>query len=94
MAEEPRNNVIGRDRFPPPSGSGPRDPTVEARLARLEVAIDEIRKDLQAVRLDLTEIKGKISNVPTTFQLVFMQAALMLAIFAGAFGLLKIASPH
>jgi hypothetical protein len=60
----------------------------------LEAAVDEIRADVKAIRLDLAEIKGKLSNVPTTFQLVFMQAALILAIFAGAFGLLKLASPH
>jgi hypothetical protein len=60
----------------------------------LEAAIDAIRADVRAIRLDLAEIKGKLSNVPTTFQLVFMQAALILAIFAGAFGLLKLAAPH
>jgi hypothetical protein len=87
--------VIGRGRFPSNAGgSGPNDPGTGARIARLEGAIDEVRTDLKAVRLDVAEIKGKLSNVPTTFQLVFMQAALILAIFAGAFGLLKFASPH
>jgi hypothetical protein len=93
------DNVIGHGRFPPPpSGSGPNDPTVVARLDRLEAAVDEIRKDVQAVRLDLARLDGKISNLPTTFQLVFMQAGFILAAFAAAFGLsfalLKLASPH
>ena len=95
MADEARDNIIGYGRFPPGAGgSGPHDPVTEARFARLETAIDDIRADPRAIRLDLAEIKGKLSNMPTTFQLVFMQAALVLAIFAGAFGLLKLASPH
>jgi hypothetical protein len=95
MVDEAPDNVIGRGRFPPNSGgSGPYDPGTEARVAKLEAAVDEIRADVKAIRLDLPEIKGKLSNVPTTFQLVFMQAALILAIFAGAFGLSKLASSH
>jgi hypothetical protein len=46
------------------------------------------------IRLDLAEIKGKLSNIPTTLQLVFMQAVLIITSFAGAFGLLKLASRH
>ena len=88
----PPDNVIGHDRFPRlPGGTGPDDPTLEARLARLEAAIE-------AIRLDLAEIKGKMSNMPTTFQLVFMQAAIILTVFAAAIGLslalLKFASGH
>jgi hypothetical protein len=60
----------------------------------LEAAVAEIRKELQAIRLDLAEIKGKLSNVPTTFQLVFMQSGLILAVFAAAFALLRFAPPH
>ncbi len=93
MAGEARNNIIGHGRFPPGAGgSGPHDPGTEVRVAALEAAIGEIRADVRAIRLDLAEVKGKLSNVPTTFQLVFMQAALILAIFAGAFGLLKLSS--
>jgi hypothetical protein len=67
---------------------------VEARLARLEAGVDEIRKELQAIRVDLARMDGKLSNVPTSFQLLYMQAGLILAIFAAAFGLLKLAAPH
>ncbi len=85
------DDVVVRGRFPAAGGSGPGDPTIEGRLARLEAAVD-------AIRLDLAEIKGKLSNMPTTFQLVFMQAAIIVAVFAGAIGLslalLKIASGH
>jgi len=67
------------------------DPSVEARLARLEAGIDQIRPDL-------AKMDGKLSNVPTTFQLVFMQAAIIVAVFGGAIGLafalLKFAGGH
>ncbi|HVB18291.1 MAG TPA: hypothetical protein VNF04_17305 [Stellaceae bacterium] len=87
----PPDDVVVRGRFPTAGGSGPDDPNVEARLAHLESAVD-------AIRLDLAEIKGKLSNMPTTFQLVFMQAAIIVTVFAGAIGLsfalLKFASGH
>jgi hypothetical protein len=67
---------------------------MEARVALLEGAVVEIRRELQAIRLDLAEIKGKLSNKPTTVQLVFMQAAVILTVFFGAFALLKFGSPH
>ena len=95
MVGEPPDNVIGRGRFPPGAGdSGPNEPGIEIRVATLEAAANDIRRDLQAIRLDLAEMKGKLSNMPTTFQLVFMQAGLILTIFAAAFGLLKLSSIH
>lgn len=97
--EEPPDNVIGHGRWRGSrGGSGPDDPDIVARLARLEAAVDDMRKDIQAMRLDVARIEGKISNLPTTFQLVFMQAGFILAAFAAAFGLslglLRFASPH
>jgi hypothetical protein len=85
MAESPDSDkVIRPSRFAPAAGgSGPSDPSVEARLARVEAGIDQIR-------LDLAEIKGKLSNMPTTVTLF----ALVLTIFAAAFGLLKLSSTH
>ena len=81
------DNVIRPGQFAAGGGSGSNDPPVEARLVRLEAAVD-------AVRLDLAEIKGKLSNMPTTFQLVFMQVAVILTVFFGAFALLKFGFPH
>lgn len=87
------DDVRGGDDF---SRGGP----IESRVGALETAMNEIRADLKAIRLELAdlkairlelaEMKGKLSNVPTTFQLVFMQTALVLSIFAGSFGLLKL----
>jgi hypothetical protein len=68
-------------------GSALDDPNLEARLARLETDVDEIRKELQAIRVDLARIEGRLTNLPTTFQLVFMLAAFTVATFVGATGL-------
>jgi hypothetical protein len=88
--KEPTDNVIGRGRWPPSrGGSGPHDPTIEGRLAHLEAVVEEIRKELQAIRLDLTRMDGRLSNLPTTLQLVFMQAAFILAAFAAAFAVMR-----
>ena len=66
-------------------------------MAFLEVAVNEIRSELKAIRgelanlksvpLELAEIKGRLSNLPTTFQLVFMLATFVVAAFVGATGL-------
>ncbi len=66
-------------------------------MALLEVAVNEIRVELKAIReelanlktvpIELAEIKGRLSNLPTTFQLVFMLATFTVATFVGATGL-------
>ena len=84
----PPDNVIRPSQFSGTAGgSGPNDPDIEGRLARLEVTVDEIRKELQAIRVDLARIEGRLTNLPTTFQLVFMLAAFTVATFVGATGL-------
>ena len=64
-------------------GTGPRDPGIEARVSalearldRLEAVIEELRKDVQALRLEFVEfraeMRGRLTNIPTTFQIAFM----------------------
>jgi hypothetical protein len=65
---------------------------VEARLARLETAVDEIRKDMQALRHDVAEIKGKLSNMPTTVTLLGLVVAVLAAGFGMALAVAKLAS--
>lgn len=75
------------------SGGGDHPPfearlsAVELRLARLETVGEEIRKELQAIRVDLARIDGRLQNIPTSFQIVFMLAAFTVATFIGATGL-------
>ncbi|HTV89667.1 MAG TPA: hypothetical protein VME41_11685 [Stellaceae bacterium] len=65
-------------------GGASNNPNVEFRLARLETAMDNVQRDLQALREAVARIDGKISNLPTTFQIVFMLAAFTVATFIGA----------
>ena len=71
---------------------------LEARLARVEAAIEAMQKELLAIRIELAEMRaemrGRLSNIPTTFQLIYMQGGFVLAIFAAAFALLRFAPPH
>ena len=74
---------------------------LEAGLARLEVVVEEIRAELKAMRgeitqlrLDVAEMKGRLQNIPTSFQLIYMQSAFVAAIFAVAFALLRYAPPQ
>lgn len=57
-------------------GSG-GDADMSARVERLEADVKEIKadvkgmaKDQQALRADIAEIKGRLSQMPTTFQMV------------------------
>ena len=61
---------------------------MEARVSVLENDVKDIKADLRRIVVDLTEIKGRISQTPTSVQLVFMQAALIVTIFGAAFALL------
>lgn len=50
--------------------------------------------ELTALRLEVAEIRGRLQNIPTIFQLIYMQGGLIVAIFAAAFALLRFAPPH
>ena len=67
-----------------------------------ETATEELRKELQAFPLELiefrAEMRGRLANVPTTFQITFMLATFTVATFIGATGLslaiLRLAGAH
>jgi hypothetical protein len=56
-------------------GGGPHDPDMELerRVAKLEDAV-------LGIRLDIAEIKGKISNMPTTWQLLGVNFGLAIGV--------------
>jgi septal ring factor EnvC (AmiA/AmiB activator) len=65
------------ERRPPAGGSGPEDPMIEARVARLEEDIKDVKASLKSIETKLTsiaesiaEIKGKVSQSPTWLQLL------------------------
>ncbi|MFM8701627.1 MAG: hypothetical protein ACKOC1_09560 [Hyphomicrobiales bacterium] len=51
-------------------GSGPEDPMLEQRVARLEADVSEIKSSAKSIEVTLAEIKGKLSQLPTWLQLV------------------------
>jgi len=53
--------------------------------------ISELRGEMGQLRVDVAEIKGAMRNLPTTFHMIFMQSAFVLAVFAAAFVLLRMA---
>jgi hypothetical protein len=78
----PKRLALPDDRRPP-SGGGPEDPMLELRLARVEdilvklepMIVDVARNgarqsELQAVRIDLAELKGRVHALPTWWMLL------------------------
>lgn len=79
------------------SGEPPRGGDMETRVAQLENDFRDFRTDLKAIRLDLSEIKGKISNMPSTWQMIGICGAMLGMIMASggtAFALARYLSPN
>lgn len=55
---------------------------MEARVKRLEDDGKELRQDLKTIMRDLSEIKGRVNAMPTTWQMVGFVVALCVALFA------------
>lgn len=64
-------------------GGGTSDP-MEARVSSLETKIDRIDIKLDGLKVDVSEIKGKLSAMPTTWQMIGICAALIGMFAAGA----------
>ncbi len=76
-------------------GDGPGGLDMEQRVELLEKNVGDIKAALgrlepkiSALHMDVAEMKGRLSGMPTTWQLV----GLVFAIFAAAFALLKLAN--
>jgi len=84
MAQDSQpDNVIRPSSFT----GGPSDPSVEARLGRLESMVDQIR-------MDVSEIKGRLANMPTTVTLLGLVVTILAAGFGMALAVVKLASGH
>jgi hypothetical protein len=49
--------------------NGDMPPDLESRVKALEARTSEIGADVKALMKDVAEVKGKISQMPTTFQM-------------------------
>ena len=49
---------------------GGMPPSLDMRVSALEQKVSEIASDAKSLVKDVAEIKGKLSNMPTTFQIV------------------------
>lgn len=86
--------------WPPPSsadevplhsgdGGGTFD-GMEARVKRLEDDMREVKSDLKTLIRDVSEIKGRVANMPSTWQMIGISAGLIGIVIASGGGLLAI----
>lgn len=73
------------------AGNGGMPPDLDARVKALEARTSEIGADVRNLIKDVAEIRGKISQLPTTFQMqawfVGVTLGLVAPVFAVARGL-------
>jgi len=71
-------------------GDGGDMSDIETRIKRLEDQSKEVGGDLKAIRIDLAEMKGKLSAMPSTWQIITICAALIGIVIASGGGLLAV----
>lgn len=72
------------------SGDGTFD-DMEARVKRLEDDMKEIKADLKTLLRDSSEVKGKLSGMPSTWQIVGVVGSMLALALAGGAAVLGIA---
>jgi hypothetical protein len=109
MTPEPPDNVNTKlieefvrreyDRRHRSGGGG--DDGFEPRLARLERHMDELRSlfprletKIDQLLKEVYELKGRVSQLPSLWQLFLPLIAFVIAIFGFAFALIRLAAPH
>lgn len=70
-------------------GGGGTYDDMEARVKRLEDDGKELRHDLKTIMRDISEIKGRVNAMPTTWQMV----GFVIAIALGMFTVIRVALP-
>lgn len=86
------DNTEKEDSISPRPGQG-GDGTgdgINKRLDRLEAQMEKQNTKFENLQKDIAEIKGRLSAMPTTWQLV----ALIFAIMGAAFAIIKFGMPH
>lgn len=69
-----------------PPGGG----ELEARVSSLEKRFERFESKLDGLIKDVSEIKGRIANMPSTWQMIGITATMIGMVLAGSAGLLAI----
>jgi hypothetical protein len=64
----PLPEIANDDRSLAGAGSGPHDPGMEARIAKLEAHVEHIQRDIGEIKTDLRDIRRALE---TDFRLIF-----------------------
>ena len=62
---------------------------LERRVGSLEAKADQILVDLAGVRVELAELRGKVSQLPTDWMLVFANFGLAVTVSALVFAIAR-----
>jgi len=65
-----RINAALEEKLAERGGGGYDGGMLEARVAALEIDVKEVKLSLVAIKEKLAGIEGKLSNMPTTFQML------------------------
>lgn len=73
-------------------GMEARVKALEKQFGRIDTKLDGVSKDLGEIKVGLAEVKGKLSGMPSTWQMIGIFAALVALLLAGSgvlFGVLR-----
>ena len=86
MQERKEVNVIDITKRLPPGGDGGDNGGMEARVAKLESAVEFIQRDIGELKPDIKEMRGDITSIRTTdFRILF---GAIIAVALGLAGLM------
>lgn len=84
--------VRGRRVDEPPGP--PHDGRMEQRVAALESDVKELKADIKAMAKDVAEIKGRLSQMPTTFQMLTWFVGIALGLTGLVFTIARTVGAH
>jgi hypothetical protein len=68
---------------------GTMPPGMDSRVTSLETKVSDIAADIRVMVKDVAEIKGKLSNMPTTFQITSWFVAVAFGLTALVFAIAR-----
>lgn len=71
-------------------GGGGTSDGMEARVKTLEAGLIRIDSKLDGITRDVAEIKGRIANMPSTWQMIGITAAMLALVIAGSGGMIAL----